>query len=194
MIRGRDGVRGGLLGEDVPKGRVLVGVLFRVCLLVALSPLVAVAEQPDLTAGDREEAYDSDMDVPVEGDVGLDQLLKLPDAGSYGVNTRQGASAQTWRRRFSDAVKAVSVARDRIDQARAALDEMSGGGSTQWQMAPPGASASTDVAPMSLKQREEIRAGKVQLEEAERAQRALVIRADLAGVPASWRVSDGAGS
>jgi hypothetical protein len=44
---------------------------------------------------------------------------------------------------------------------------------------------------MSLKQREEIRAGKKQLEEAERAQRSLVIEADLAGVPASWRASDG---
>ena len=44
---------------------------------------------------------------------------------------------------------------------------------------------------MSLKQREEIRAGKNQLEEAERAQRSLAIEADLAGVPAGWRVPDG---
>ena len=52
----------------------------------------------------------------------------------------------------------------------------------------PGSSASTDVQPMSIQQREEVRAGKEALLQAERAYRALIIEADLAGVPASWRV------
>ena len=168
---------------------VLLGV--GLGLLMILSPWTVRAQEPDLTAGDRPEASGTNVDVPVRGDLGLDQLLKLPESGSYGANTRQGGTAQTWRRRFADAAKALTVARERIDKARAALDEMSQGGSTQWQMAPPGASASTEAAPMSLKQREEIRVGKNQVEEAERAQRSLVIEADLAGVPAAWRVPDG---
>ena len=45
---------------------------------------------------------------------------------------------------------------------------------------------------MSLKHREAIRAGKEDLDQAERNQRALVIEADLAGVPESWRVPLGA--
>ncbi len=190
---GRDGVQDGAPCEEAVNGRVVVGVLLGVGLglFVILSPWTVRAQQPDLTAGEREEASGTDEDVPVRGDVGLDQLLQLPDSGSYGANTRQGATAQTWRRRFADASKALTVARERIEKARVALDEMSQGGSTQWQMAPPGASASTEVAPMSLKQREEIRAGKNQLEEAERAQRSLAIEADLAGVPAGWRVPDG---
>ena len=137
----------------------------------------------------RDEAVE---EVPFQGDIGLDQLLQLPADGGYGGDLRQGANARTWRRRFADAAVAVTQAKARIEEARATLDEMSaGGGSSQWQMAPPGSNASAEVAPMSLKHREAIRAGKEELDQAERDQRALTIEADLAGVPQSWRVPVG---
>ena len=190
MDCGHHGVQSAASCEAEANRRIGVSVLLGLLLILVLSPWTVRAQQPGLTASDSAEDAGAEVDVPVKGEVGLDQLLLLPDSGSYGAATRQGATAQTWRRRFADAAKAVTVARERIETARAALDEMSGGGSTQWQMAPPGASASTEVAPMSLKQREEIRAGNMERDEAERAQRSLVIEADLAGVPASWRAPD----
>ena len=173
------------------------GVISVWALALCLWPSFSSAqvEDSDLTAGGRGiEVEEPVEEVPFEGDIGLDQLLKLPSDGAFATKPRQGANAQTWRRRFAEAARAVDEAQLRIKVARDALDEMSASGSaSQWQMAPPGQSASTDVAPMSLKQREEIRAGKEQLAQAERAQRALVIEADLAGVPQSWRVPVGAG-
>lgn len=165
-------------------------------LLVFLWPCVVWAQtgEPRLEVGDS-QAYPGEAveEVPFQGDIGLDQLLQLPTDGVYGGDVRQAANARTWRRRFAEAAIAVTQAQSRIEEARSSLDEMSaGGGASQWQMAPPGSNASAEVAPMSLKHREAIRAGKEELDEAERNQRALVIEADLAGVPESWRVPLGA--
>jgi hypothetical protein len=161
-------------------------------LLVTLNlvPFQLSADQPSLSAGEVEVLPEAGSEPPVLPgiDIGLDQLLQLPESGSYGAGTRHGSTPQTWRRRFADSKQAQANAQLRIDRAREAMDKMSLGGSTQWQMAPPGSSASTDVQPMSIQQREEVRAGKEDLVQADRAYRALIIEADLAGVPASWRV------
>ena len=165
-------------------------------LLVLLWPCFAWAQtgEAQFEVGDS-PAYPGEAveEVPFQGDIGLDRLLQLPTDGVYGGDVRQAANARTWRRRFADAAMAVTQAQARIEEARSTLDEMSaGGGASQWQMAPPGSNASAEVAPMSLKHREAIRAGKEDLDQAERNQRALVIEADLAGVPESWRVPLGA--
>ena len=155
----------------------------------------ALAESADLTVGqevvlpEAGEGADESATEPVS-EIGLDQLLVLPNAGSYGAETRQGATPQKWRRRFAEADRAVAAAQKRIDDAREELDQLSSGGSSQWQMAPPGSAANSDAVPMSLEQREEIRAGKEELDEAKRDRRALTIEADLAGVPEAWRASD----
>ena len=187
------------LSEDRPAAwtrsrlRMRPGFIGLAFVVLALPwPCVVWAQEgaPPLEAGGQPTYREESMEeVPFEADIGLDQLLQLPAEAAYGGDVRQGASARTWRRRFAEAAEAVTAAQGRIDEARAALDEMSSvGGASQWQMAPPGANASTDVAPMSLKHREAIRSGKEELAQAERNQRALVIEADLAGVPQSWRV------
>jgi len=155
-----------------------------------LSATGLAADEADLSVGGRDEAREAAPEVDLEAtpEVGLDQLLVLPKTWSPDPDARQGGTAKMWRRRFADSDQAIRAAQKRIDQARQALDALSGGGRSEWQMAPPGAGANTDVAPMSIKQREEIRAGKLELERAERRRRALGIEADLAGVPESWRV------
>ncbi len=178
----------GLKAEGRSRRRFL---FFLIWLVIWISvSLQLSAEQPSLSVGEVEVLPEAGAEPPVLPgmDIGLDQLLQLPEAGSYGAGTRHGSTPQTWRRRFADSKQAQVDAQLRIDRAREAMDEMSLGGSTQWQMAPPGSSASTDVQPMSIQQREEVRAGKEALLQAERAYRALIIEADLAGVPASWRV------
>jgi hypothetical protein len=56
-------------------------------------------------------------------------------------------------------------------------------------VAPPGASGQNDpTSPLSFKLRQELVRNREALEEAEKALRELKIEADLAGVPATWRV------
>ena len=184
----------GLIESGIRPGSSWVSV--GLALLALLWPSVVWAQtgEPQFEAGDSPAYRDETAaEVPFQGDIGLDQLLQLPADGAYSGDVRQAANARTWRRRFAEASIAVTQAQGRIEEARETLDKMSaGGGASQWQMAPPGSTASAEVAPMSLKHREAIRAGKEELDEAERDQRALVIEADLAGVPQSWRVPLGA--
>lgn len=156
-------------------------------LFVGLMASEAVAQEAELSVHDQvevEEASPGDVGV---SEVGLDRLLVLPDTWSAEPTTRQGNTSAIWRQRFAESDQAIAAAQAKIDEARQALDTLSGGGQSQWQMAPPGASANTEVAPLSIKHREQIRAGKLELEQAERDLRGLKIEADLAGVPQSWR-------
>ena len=161
--------------------------------LVGLGPFTAVAEEPDLmvTPGGEAERPPSEEppEPPEAGDpVALDQLLQLPSTMSFDQEKRNGASRETWRARFRDSHREIQVAKAKLEASYAALDELAGsGGGGQWQMAPPGAN-NTEVTPMSFKLREEIREGKERVAEAERKHRELEIQADLAGVPAAWRV------
>jgi hypothetical protein len=138
--------------------------------------------------GEREGAP-SERSGPEEGvePVELDRLLQLPSSMSFDRQTRNGASSDDWRARFRASHKELRAAQAQVDATRKALDEAAGaGGSSQWQMGPPGAN-NTEVTPVSFKLREELRASRERLEEAERQHRELVIQADLAGVPDEWR-------
>jgi len=121
-------------------------------------------------------------------EVDLERLLRLPSAMSFERQTRHGVSSEEWRSRFREQRDAIAEAQTRLDEARAELDQLSGGagGGGQWQVAPPG-SNNTEVTPMSFKLREQIRKGKEDVQLAEKELRALVIEADLAGVPPEWR-------
>ena len=127
-----------------------------------------------------------------QGARGLDDLLKLPS----GFMTREaerpvaGASEDEWRRRFTRAEQAIGDAREALAETRRELDGLAGtGGASQWSVAPPGASGQDNsTSPLSFKLRQDLVRNREALEAAEKALRELKIEADLAGVPAAWRV------
>lgn len=127
---------------------------------------------------------------------GLDALLKLPNQyRAQPAPAVAGTSETQWRNRFSQAVGAVNEARAALQETKLALDGIaSSGGSSQWAVTPPGGSAGNDTgaptqsnSPVSFKLRQQLRANRQELDEAERELRELSIQADLAGVPATWR-------
>ncbi len=122
-------------------------------------------------------------------DVGLDRLLQLPSSMSFDAERRQGATADEWRARFRASRAGIATAKENLEKAKKELDELAGSGSGNWQMAPPG-SKNTENSPMSFKLREELRRGREELNESERRLRALIVEADLAGVPEEWRRGD----
>ncbi len=129
-----------------------------------------------------------------KGEPGLDELLKLPTGFMTKDAARPvaGASEEEWRRRFTRADKAIGEARETLAETRRELDGLAEtGGASQWSVAPPGASGQTaggGTSPLSFKLRQELGRNREALEEAEKALRELRIEADLAGVPAEWRV------
>lgn len=140
--------------------------------------------------GKTEEAAEEAPAPTAGGEVELDQLLQLPSSMSFDNDTRNGANSNAWRSRFRAAHKEVSAAQEALAKTRTELDsQASTGGGSQWQMAPPGAN-NTEVTPMNFKLREDLRTGRERLEEAENKLRALIIQADLAGVPEAWRQPD----
>jgi len=139
------------------------------------------------SAGEAENSRTKPPPTPGADEVGLDQLLKLPSSMSFNAERRQGATADEWRSRFRASREAIQEAKDTLEKTRAELDDLaSGGGGGNWQVAPPG-SNQTENTPMSFKLREELRRGRESLDQAERGQRALIVEADLAGVPEDWR-------
>jgi len=102
-----------------------------------------------------------------------------------------GASEDEWRRRFSRAEKAIVDAQAELAETRRELDGLAeSGGSSQWSVAPPGAAgADQSTSPLSFKLRQELQRNREALDAAEKALRELKIEADLAGVPADWRVA-----
>ena len=175
------------------------GAALAVALLIGLAPSVGLAQsgfesheagEDEAEAAPRPEA-EARTPEPVPGldghDVGLDQLLRLPSDLDFERERRRGATAEQWRTRFESSRQELETAKRELRDARSKLDEMAGGGGgAQWKMAPPG-SNQTEASPISFKLREDIRRGKEQVLEAERQQRALIIEADLAGVPETWR-------
>ncbi len=101
-----------------------------------------------------------------------------------------GASEDEWRRRFTRAEKAIVEARETLAETRRELDGLAGtGGASQWSVAPPGASGQdSSTSPLSFKLRQDLVRNREALEASEKALRELKIEADLAGVPAAWRV------
>ncbi|MBY0399768.1 hypothetical protein K2X89_05700 [Myxococcota bacterium] len=129
------------------------------------------------------------------GDPGLDDLLRLPSdfEARPAEKPVAGASEDEWRRRFVRAEKAIGDAREALVETKKELDGLAeAGGSSQWSVAPPGAAGGgggqQTTSPLSFKLRQQLNRQRADLDQAERALRELRIEADLAGVPAEWRV------
>jgi hypothetical protein len=116
----------------------------------------------------------------------LDQLLKLPEGHSYGVDRRGGLSRGEWRTRFVEVRSSLDSERKSLVTAQGKLDEVAGSASN-WQMAPiPGMEPSPD-APLDYQLRLQIRKHKSEIDRLEKKLRELEIEANLAGVPEEWR-------
>jgi hypothetical protein len=95
-------------------------------------------------------------------EVELDSLLRLPSGfGSATPRAVAGAGESEWRRRFAKADRELSEARTSLNETKRELDEVAvDGGSSQWSIAPPGASggdASPGTSPLSFKLRQQLR-------------------------------------
>jgi hypothetical protein len=129
---------------------------------------------------------------------GIESYLQLPDdfitTSPYSV---AGASEAEWRRRFKKATSALSEAKTSLEATKRELDGVAdGGGSSQWSVAPPGGGGgdgppSASTSPLSFRLRQQLRADRDRIDTTEKAMRELRIEADLAGVPESWRSSEG---
>lgn len=198
--------------EERSVGRIARPGALRVIRILLLSWATAVATVSGAeaqTSGSGSAARKADVpvadpaaaiDVPGRGsprgsggtrDPDLDDLLRLPsdyDARPAG-RAVAGASEDEWRQRFVRAEKAIGEARDALVETKKELDELAEtGGGSQWSVAPPGASGQQTTSPLSFKLRQQLQREREALDEAEKALRELRIEADLAGVPAEWRI------
>jgi hypothetical protein len=181
----------------------LAVALFAICLAAtsATSDEAREAREAGETADDAGSGVD-DRVFPVpnrprsrspEGvEVELDSLLRLPSGfGSATPRAVAGAGESEWRRRFAKADRELSEARTSLNETKRELDEVAvDGGSSQWSIAPPGASggdASPGTSPLSFKLRQQLREDRDRIDTTKRALRELRIEADLAGVPKAWR-------
>jgi len=109
-------------------------------------------------------------------------------------------SEAEWRRRFREGHEKLQLAREALEVTKHELDgaAIEGGGS-QWSVAPPtggggggegGPNAS--ASPLSFKLRQQLKSNRIEVDEAEKALKDLVIEADLARVPAAWRGNEDA--
>ena len=164
--------------RSVSRGHRHVWVLAGTLMLAAAFSLPA--------RGQGEMAADSKPTNAPEGGAQLDQLLKLPEGQSFGVERRGGLSRGEWRTRFSEVQDALGTERKGLAEAEARLDHTAGS-TSNWKVAPvPGLQPSPD-APLDYQLRVEIRRHKSEIERLERKLRQLEIEANLAGVPPEWR-------
>jgi hypothetical protein len=154
-------------------------------------PSATSAEERAIGQGD-EVLQEAPEDVAPAPNVGLDQLLQLPDSYSTGAASTgevelAGASAPEWRVRFAEADEQIGTSKRELVEAQR-LMETNANGSSQWNLSAPGvqADASQDSS-TGLPLRQRIRRLREDVAEAERSKRALEVEADLAGVPDSWR-------
>ena len=154
------------------------------------APLQAEAESGGDDAAEAEAEARPETEAPPATDVELDALLKLPNPLDFREERKGGAGQSDWRRRFREGQDRIATAKRKLAQVDSQLDEAAESGGSQWQMAPPGQQSSGEVGPLSFKLREDLRRARAEVEEAERAYRALEVEADLAGVPASWRTPE----
>jgi hypothetical protein len=130
---------------------------------------------------------------PNGAETDIESLLRLP-RGFVSMSPRAvaGASETEWRRRFKAAKTVLSAAKQTLEATKQELDGVAlGGGASQWNVAPPGASnTGSSTSPLSFRLRQQLREMRERLATSEKAMRELRIEADLAGVPVSWRASD----
>lgn len=145
-------------------------------LLCAL--LLAVAPDTRADEADRPPA------------VGLDQLLRVPDAVQVRTPRRGGATRSEWQARFRGAHEELERAQKALEAARGELEELASG-TEAWQISAPGAVANTnpEAAPLSYRLRQELRRHREEVERAERKLQELTVEANLAGVPADWQTA-----
>lgn len=125
--------------------------------------------------------------------VGLGQLLKLPDSYRVDPQARHRGTEEEWRARFSNADAEVAKAESDLKRLQARLGRMAGETSA-YQMSAPGMGSGSGAgkkenAPMSFGLSERIRKQKERVVEAGRERRDLVVEADLADIPDAWRES-----
>lgn len=119
-------------------------------------------------------------------DVGLDQLLKVPDRVHVASERRGGATRSEWRARFEAARAERDDAEAKLAEVRAKLEEKAED-SGSWQMtAPGGAGPAANEAPLHYRLSQEIRHQREEVERAEKRLRELRVEANLAGVPSDW--------
>jgi hypothetical protein len=147
--------------------------------LIGLPPAPEEVDARPGATGETEPAADPGPEV------GLDKLLRLPNSFEADIDRRGGATASEWRLRFDKARGGVDEAKEKLVKAEKELDQISGS-STSWQVSAPGAS-DPQTSPLSLRLRQEVKAHRAEIEQAERELRSLDVAADLAAVPTEWR-------
>ena len=123
--------------------------------------------------------------------VDLDRLLRLPRSYQASTNRHGGGTAASWRTRFLESSAAAEEVRQTLAAAQAQL-ENAAATSSQWQLGAPGlGSPDAEHATVSYKLRSQIRQLRDDVVTAEKSHQELMIEADLAGVPQSWRRPEG---
>jgi hypothetical protein len=121
--------------------------------------------------------------------VDLGRLLQLPDSYQQASESRRGLTRSQWEGRFERTRLEWNTAQEALETAKTEL-EGAAGDSGQWSVAAPGTSPNPENTPLSYKLRQEIRRQREAVERTERLLRDLEIEANLAEVPADWRVPD----
>ena len=125
---------------------------------------------------------------PSQGDapVDLDRLLRLPEGFGSEIERRAGATPGEWRARFETARSDVEEARRELARLEKELDSTSES-SSSWQISAPGAD-NPETSPLSFRLRQDVKDQRGEIDASERRLRALDVEADLADVPADWRM------
>jgi hypothetical protein len=148
-------------------------------------PIAALALSLGLLAGASLAGADPAAEPP--GNVGLDQLLKLPGGLEFDVERRGGLTRSEWITRFDEARKSLESAREGLADAQERLSRVAGR-KDNWNMAPPGLPVeAAESGGDTYRLRDEVRRRRGEIERAEARLRELDIEASLAGLPASWR-------
>jgi hypothetical protein len=150
-----------------------------VALLAIAWPAIAEEPEPSNPTGQA-------VSEPAP-EVGLDQLLRLPNSFEADVDRRSGATASEWRSRFEAARKHLDDAKVRLDEIERELQQVSET-TSGWAVAAPG-SKDPQASPLSLRLRQELKQQRTMIDDAERRLRTLDVEADLAAVPQDWRSS-----
>lgn len=171
------------------QGVLCLSLSLCLCLGQLLVPAEALGEGPEPAADEKGMVLDPVQEAGPPPDVPLDDLLRLPDGFGAGSDRRGGATRPEWLERFSVARADFEEAKQKLTELDAELDKVSAS-SSSWQVSAPGGS-DPQTSPLSLRLRQDIKAQRERIDEAERALRALHVEADLAAVPTDWRGGEG---